>query len=262
LTAVITIVNRGARTVQFELGACALDLHAYRSATRTGPPVFRSEHRQPPGPHAVYACPLILYDLQLAPGESISPSSLRIPLYEILGDSLPEGRYFFTAELELTDDRVRPIGQEIVRLDAGEAVLEREHLRLPAERVLRGIRYQIPPAPLTDEGDSLRIRMVVQNVSDRLLGINASRTCPFLIWAYRRRSERDRAPLREPAWVNPQVCSREEATTFEPGESRIFHAGFSRAVLRQALGPGRYYLSAMVPAGQGAHLAAGEVQIH
>jgi hypothetical protein len=43
----------------------------------------------------------------IAPGDTISPRefTLRIPFPEILGDSLPDGRYYLAAELEWLADR-------------------------------------------------------------------------------------------------------------------------------------------------------------
>ena len=46
--------------------------------------------------HAQQMCILMLYHRPLAPGQSIGAPTFgaKIPTYEILADSLPEGRYY------------------------------------------------------------------------------------------------------------------------------------------------------------------------
>jgi hypothetical protein len=62
--------------------------------------------------------------LELAPGRSTPPGRLawRYPVTEILGDSLPAGRYRFVAQLEVGESFM-PLTP--VSLDLGEVYLSR-----------------------------------------------------------------------------------------------------------------------------------------
>lgn len=103
----VTLTNRGTARQQVELpGGCTVLLRAYRSADRSGSPAW-DQSRQ-----AVCTMQLLLLDLE--PGESAEFQG-RADAREILGDSLPAGRYYLTAVL-------RPNGKE-VELAAGEAEL-------------------------------------------------------------------------------------------------------------------------------------------
>ena len=87
---------------------CVVLLRAYRDAARTGAPAWDQQQGA--------ICTMQLVVLDLAPGESREfQASVRAD--EILGDSLPAGRYYFTALL-------RPNGR-VVEVSAGEAELSR-----------------------------------------------------------------------------------------------------------------------------------------
>lgn len=87
---------------------CVVLLRAYRDAARTGAPAWDQQQG--------VMCTMQLVELSLAPGESREfLASARAD--QILGDSLPAGRYYFTAVL-------RPNGR-VVEVPAGEAELGR-----------------------------------------------------------------------------------------------------------------------------------------
>lgn len=87
---------------------CVVLLRAYRDPARTGAPAWDQQQGA--------VCTMMLVQLSLAPGESREfVAGARAD--EILGDSLPAGRYYFTAVL-------RPDGQR-VEVAAGEAELAR-----------------------------------------------------------------------------------------------------------------------------------------
>ncbi len=108
----VTVTNTSNRRVRIEYGHCALSIRAYRTPERSGKPAWDERRLGRP-------CPLYLAGNTLRPGESISPSQFRssIPVPEILGDSLPEGRYYFSANLELNG--------QMAAIPAGEGELRR-----------------------------------------------------------------------------------------------------------------------------------------
>ena len=98
----VTVTNTNAQPVRLEYGACSITLLAYRSATRTGAPIWNSSMRRAPE-GAVYGCPLYLAVGVAQPGETMSPKEFNVAyaIREVLGDSLPDGRYYFAARVRL-----------------------------------------------------------------------------------------------------------------------------------------------------------------
>lgn len=95
-----TMTNTNAQAVRLEYGACAIDLLAYRTSDRSGKPAWDSALRKTyPPPGYAYACPSYLATGKIAPGATVSPAEFNttIPINEMLGDSLPAGRYYFKA---------------------------------------------------------------------------------------------------------------------------------------------------------------------
>lgn len=95
-----TVTNTNAQPVRLEYGACAITLLAYRTSDRSGNPAWNSAFREPYPPAGYrYACPSYLAVGKLNPAETLSPGefNVRIPINEMLGDSLPAGHYYFTA---------------------------------------------------------------------------------------------------------------------------------------------------------------------
>jgi hypothetical protein len=128
----VTMTNTGQISVWLNGNWCPVKPRAYRNATRSGRPAWdpwdvirqRAARKQQKkggfgGGDLGGACPEGGPSIILAPGESDSLQE-RYSMGFILGDSLPEGRYFFTAILELATPRF-----ESPALPAGSAVLTR-----------------------------------------------------------------------------------------------------------------------------------------
>ncbi len=121
----VTIKNHNNHWVRVEYDACSANLRAYRPASRSGKPVW--EHRLLPARDpktGMYGPGCDLYGslAVIPPGKShvLKRFQLEPTVREVLGDSLPPGRYFFTAVFETTVLRfVTP------ELPSGSAVLAR-----------------------------------------------------------------------------------------------------------------------------------------
>jgi hypothetical protein len=104
LNAHAALTNANAQPVRLEYGACAITLVAYRTPDRSGKPAWNSALRKPYPPAACdYACPAYLAVGKVEPATTFSPGEFnpRIPVNEMLGDSLPAGRYYFRAIIEM-----------------------------------------------------------------------------------------------------------------------------------------------------------------
>jgi hypothetical protein len=97
----VTVTNTGRQRVRIEYGACSIWLRAYRTADRSGPPAWDQIRHPRIGAHR--PCAMYLAVRELGRGESFSPNEFRtaIPVPEILGDSLPAGRYHLVARVHL-----------------------------------------------------------------------------------------------------------------------------------------------------------------
>ena len=104
-TVKLTNTGNSPRQVTFPDG-CVVLIRAYRTAERTGEPAWDQSR--------VVACTMALVEVALAPGES-REFQARTDAGLILGDSLPDGRYYFSALL-------RPDGRAL-EVPAGEADL-------------------------------------------------------------------------------------------------------------------------------------------
>jgi hypothetical protein len=110
LQAQVRLTNTSDEPVEIRFpDGCVVLLRAYRSEDRSGQPAWD------PMRGSLF-CTMILVEFTLSPGESREfQATASAP--EILGDSLPAGRYFFTALL-------RPNGRA-VEVPAGQADLQR-----------------------------------------------------------------------------------------------------------------------------------------
>jgi hypothetical protein len=116
---VAVVTNVGVKSVALSYGACALRVRAYRVGGPTTHPTWKSELRSAVGGGG-YVCPAYSTTGAVPPGGELSPSEFRtlIPIAEILGDSLPDGSYRFTAVLELNSGETTelPAGATVIRL--------------------------------------------------------------------------------------------------------------------------------------------------
>jgi hypothetical protein len=116
---VAVVTNVGVKPVALSYGACALQIRAYRVGGSTTHPSWRSELRITADGDG-YACPALSTTGAVPPGGELCPSEFRtlVPVPEILGDSLPDGDYRFTAVLELNSGETAefPAGDTTIRL--------------------------------------------------------------------------------------------------------------------------------------------------
>jgi hypothetical protein len=264
LVTTVWVRNPTARSLRFEHGGCALQVRLFRSPVRSGAPVWRSEARRPPYPNSAYGCPAYLALATLAPGDSL-PFTLAVPLYEVLADSLPAGRYWGTAALTLLDDSRSVTQWEVpTSHDLGAVDLPPGPDRLPAVRVADGVRAEAATrlVPGTGGADTVRTLVMFTNGASTSRQVEVARDCPVMAYAYRSALLRDSVPATEPAWRSPTHCSISPYRfTLAPGQSWVFHHDVPAAALRGALGAGRAWFTAWVVGAPTGMLAAGEVEL-
>ncbi|HVX41607.1 MAG TPA: hypothetical protein VHB25_18755, partial [Gemmatimonadaceae bacterium] len=110
-----TMTDTTARPIRLEYGACAVQLLAYRTADRTGRPVWNSAYRAPYGiSNSGYGCPAYLAVGTIKPGQTLSPPELNpsFRIIDMLADSLPNGHYYFNAAISMNwRDRIVSAGE-------------------------------------------------------------------------------------------------------------------------------------------------------
>ena len=256
--------NPSARWLQFEYGACALQLHLFRTVGRTGTPVWRSDERRPPGSTSGYACPAILLGAALPPGDSL-PIRLALPLPEILSDAVRPDRYYGTAVLELLDDSRPPSEWErTVRLDAGAIDLPGGADPLPAVRLVNGVRAEATTRLVPGAGgaDTVRTLALLTNTTDVPRTLEVPRDCPVIVYAYRTAERRDAVPIADPAWRSTRPCQLvPHRFTLAPGASWVFQHDVPAATLRAGVGAGRVWLTAWLAGTPSVLVAAGDVGV-
>jgi len=118
----VTLTNNGALPAHLEYGACAVRVLAFRDEARTGNPVWNSDYRKPYHASFGYGCILVLYVRDLQPSKSADFGFVS-PLIELVGDSLPNGRYYLAADLLVT---AHP---PFTRIPAGSVDVDLSHPR-------------------------------------------------------------------------------------------------------------------------------------
>lgn len=89
LVARVALANSGRDTLRLVLESCPLTLRAYPVSAGLGPPAWRSDR-------APRVCKSIRQRIALAPGAEQALTT-RFTVETLLGDTLSEGRYRFTA---------------------------------------------------------------------------------------------------------------------------------------------------------------------
>jgi hypothetical protein len=255
-----TVTNPTRRPIHIEFGACALQIRAYRTPERSGSPVWYSERRQPADGSGSYGCPAYLAMHTLAPGESFSPPEFkeRIPIREILADSLPNGRYFFTGRLELNS-------LPTAEFKIGEAALTMRRPPLPKTRTADAVTYHARTELASTSPLMVRTRVsaALTHAGGALLRYSAD--CPATLLAYRDRRRRDAAPRSgEPDWKSPRRCGPAlQEMSLDRGESRTFEVRATAGdILGSSLPTGRYYFAVAVQTDQQrVFLSAGEANL-
>lgn len=228
----VVAVNPTDRPIYLEYGSCALRLRAYRNADRRGAPVWRSEYRRRPGESFGYVCLGYLATAWVQPGEAISPPEFhtRIPLYEILGDSLPDGDYHFTADLEFQNGSGASLEHQAVTFAAGSAELSSRVEPLPQERDVDGIRYRAEVGTDAQGKSHLTLSLTNLRAERTLLLGSRSTTCSSQLLGYRSSDRRDRWYLENSAdWVHIGCLLRIPPTWLAPGETQSFTASLHLA---------------------------------
>lgn len=214
LESVVTVKNSGGRPRRLEYGNAsrASRLRAYASPARTGDPVWDSSRWHGPGD-------AMARDTVLAPGGA-RRFALTVPVHEFLGDSLPDGRYYFTAAAFLNDSTTG-------ELDAGDVVVRREPDPMPQERTVAGVSFRAEVMRLPRAPQELRFVLTVSNRRAEPVVLSpAPVPCNVTLEAYRSTEGRDAwyLPGSTPDWRAPRCVLRLREERIGPGESRMFEA--------------------------------------
>jgi hypothetical protein len=259
LAARMTLTNRGALPAYLEFGACALRLLAWRTADRSGPPAWDSDRRQPWAGTYGWGCPMYLATRTVAPGADFSPGefSLAVPLIEMLGDSLPDGRYWFSGQ-------VRVNWAPSPTVDAGALDLALPRGAMPAERAYRYVTYRTTGVTLSGGTVRAAATATLTNAGSAL--VIFPRDCVVRLVAYRDRARRDAAPRSgAPDWEQSLAGCSDATQEFVlgNGQSRTFETSAApREILGAGLPAGRYHFALVVRAdGRRVFLSAGEADL-
>jgi hypothetical protein len=251
------LTNATADSLRLEYGACALGVRGYRTAERTAPPAWDARLRAPYEGGYGYMCQGYAVFATLRPGQTLRARELsgRYSVAELLGDSLPDGRYHLTVSLDVR-------GAPVAEVHAGAVHLSFPgRPPLPASRVARLVAYRAEARVLPGGGVRAEVTATLSGGQGALVRYPAD--CPVTLHAYRDRARRDAAPRSGPAdWSGPaRRCGPgEQRLRMERGEPHTFVVEASSAeILGTRLPPGRYFLAVRVQ-GEGVRtwLSAGD----
>ncbi len=238
----VTVVNRGESPVSLEYGACAVRVLAYRTAASDAVPVWDSDQRRSWSYGQPIICLTYAVATTLTPGASLSPGefAFAVPLMDVLGDSLPDGHYYFRASVGFVNR------EPITQIPAGDADLALA--RPPLATTRRSFIMQWTATPVTLSGGAVVAKAtgVVVNANSAL--IQLERNCPVLIRVYRDRVRRDEAPRSgAPDWSQAACVSAKDAAVLYRGDTKTFETAVPvRDILGSALPSGRYYFAVVV----------------
>jgi hypothetical protein len=256
-----TLTNTGALPAYIEYGACATRVVAYSTPDRSGPPKWDSNLRRPW--HGTYGqgCPSYLVATTIQPGAVLAARefSFNAPLIEMLADSLPDGRYYFSADIGFSN---RPPMRGI---PAGSLDLVLPRQPLATSRVSDLLTFTAMPVEVSDSPASVRARATatLDYAGSALMAF--SRDCPITLYAYRDRGRRDTAPRSGTAdWTQPLSCGPEQVNVvMYRGDTRTIETTVPvRDILGVSLPAGHYYFAVAVRAeGNRVFLAAGDADL-
>jgi hypothetical protein len=240
ITTTAKLRNDRPDSVTLQYGACNVSLVAHTNADRRGTPVWRSGASEPWEGTYGRGCDAILIQKKLAPGAELSLGGYSSRVIEILGDSLPNGHYWFTATLGVSS---APNG---ITLPAGDFELTLTRPPLPDSLTHDFITYK---ATSTVGG-----AVVQGKVTATLTHAGGSvdeypRECAVELVAYRARDRRDSAPRSgAPDWRASRSCAPGwQQIILNRGQSASFEATASaREILGSSLPDGAYYFAAIV----------------
>jgi hypothetical protein len=240
ITTTAKLRNDRPDSVTLQYGACAVSLVAYATADRRGAPAWRSTASEPWEGTYLRACIAILYGRKLAPGAELALGAYSSRLIEILGDSLPNGRYYFTATLGVSS---APNG---ISLPAGDFDLTLTRPPLPDSLTHDFITYK---ATSTVGLGAVQGKVTATLTHAGGMLVDYPRECVVELVAYRARDSRDSAPRSgAPDWRSSRSCAPGwQQTGLNRGQSISFDATTSaREILGSSLPEGTYYFAAIV----------------
>ena len=256
ITTTAKLRNVRSEPVLVQFGACNVSLAAYRTAERTGTPVWRSAASKPWEGTYGSGCILPLYERRLQPNEELSLGAYSARVIEVIGDSLPNGRYYFTATLAVS---VAPNG---ISLPAGDFDLTLERPPLPDSVIHDLITYR---AATTLNSATVRASVTATLTHAGGSVVEYPRECEIELVAYRAKDRRDAAPRSgAPDWRATRPCAAGwRQTILTRGQSVLFETSASATeILGSALPPGVYYFAVVVHTrSRNVWLSAGEAEL-
>jgi hypothetical protein len=213
----IVATNPTDRWIDLNSGACFLHVSAFRDAARTGRPVWRSDAKP-------VACISILLGYRVEPGGTLGPNGFTrsFAVTDILGDSLPAGRYWFKARLEFVYDAPQGGLYDLgIEIPAGSAELALAPDPLPSERVVGGIRYRLNPAGAAASGETRLSLSMTNTGTQSVLLVEAGAGCNAQLSGYVD-ATRDGWYRSWPDWTAVGCALRLPPTWVDPGETRTF----------------------------------------
>ena len=266
LNASVVVRNPTAKPFAVDYGACAVNVRLFKNADRTGNPAWRSEYRRAPGSQYPYGCILPLYVSTVPPGDSLV-FPMNVPMYEVIGDSLPAGHYFVSAEISLigqqkSDGTTAPGITKSVA--AGEVDIAHERDRLPPSRVTDSVTFTATTRVIPGNGDdTLRTLVLVTNVSARRVTMSIAASCQVIAYAYRTAELRDSVPITQPTATFPaSACvANNYPFALDAGQSWVFGTQTPMSAIRGRFGAGHYWFTAWLLTTGQILLAAGDAEV-
>jgi hypothetical protein len=262
----VVVRNPTAKPFAVDYGACAVNVRLFKNADRTGNPVWRSELRRYPGSPSTYGCILPLYISTLPPGDSLV-FPMNVPMYEVIGDSLPAGHYFVSAEITLIGQRKSDGSSApdlLKSVAAGDIDIAMERDRLPPSRVTDSVTYTATTRVIPGNGDdTLRTLVMVTNVSARRLTMSIPASCQVIAYAYRTADLRDSVPMVQSTATFPSSRCVADNYPFalEAGQSWVFGTQTPMSAIRGRFGAGHYWFTAWLLTTGQILLAAGDAEV-
>jgi hypothetical protein len=260
LRTVVTLTNHAELPAHLEYGACATRILAYSNPERTGPPRWDSNLRRPWEGTYGFGCAAYLVITDVKPGAVFSPGEFTLvaPLIEMVGDSLPDGHYYFAADVGFSN-RVPIRG-----IAAGDANISVGRGALPTTRVADLLTYRALPVSVVGSPAQITARVTATLDYAGSALINFSRDCPVLLYAYRDRAQRDAAPRSGAAdWSQPMCGAQQQQVVMNRGETRTLSTTLAVPnLLGSSLLAGHYYFAVSVQAeGNRVFLSAGDADL-
>ncbi|HEX6574413.1 MAG TPA: hypothetical protein VF042_05530 [Gemmatimonadaceae bacterium] len=233
----VLISNPTANLKRVTESDCNFRVRGFRTEARKEPAAWRSELSalRWNKSDTFEICSLMSKTHLIRPGDSISIGSSNTT-YEMLGDSLPEGQYHFSATFGINDSTIT--------LDAGSADVKLSLDPTPKSRLIDGIEYSAELTrknPPGDDLDSLALALTIANRTDAVKQLESFGNGCASLFGLRDRSDRDtlyltrahsdwfvRCPLTIPhITLGPHESTTLRATFAAPIERMFYLAAFA-----------------------------------